>query len=96
MLCSLCILLALPGSEQAVNSKCSKQGKLEAISPAPRTPQLFSIAGNLLFAVGLWWIQKSFLHVSWRAMIAITIVGMNLIDMPFTFCTIFDVVRNRA
>jgi len=57
--------------------------------------QLFSIAGNLLFAVGLYWIQKSFLHVSWRAMIAITIVIMNLIDMPFTFCTIFDVVRNQ-
>jgi len=49
----------------------------------------------LLFAVGLYWIQKSFLHVSWRAMIAITIVIMNLIDMPFTFCTIFDVVRNQ-
>jgi len=57
--------------------------------------QLFSIAGNLLFVIGLWVVSRYFLNVSWRAMLAFTLIAVNVIDAPFTFCTIFDVVRNQ-
>jgi len=57
--------------------------------------QLFAMAGNLLFAAGLWWVSRYFLNASWRGMIAFTLIISNIIDAPFTFCTIFDVVRNQ-
>ena len=57
--------------------------------------QLFSIIGDSLFALGLWLVRKHLLHVSWRKMLLITTLMLNLIDMPFAFCTIFDVIRNQ-
>jgi len=57
--------------------------------------QLFAIAGNGLFVFGLYLMRTRYLHVSWRWMTASTVVLSNLIDMPFTFLTIFDVVRNQ-
>ena len=57
--------------------------------------QLFAIAGHGLFVLGLWLVRKYYLGASWRYMLAITLVVSNVIDMPFTFLTIFDVVRNQ-
>ena len=57
--------------------------------------QLFGVAGNLLFIFGLWLVREYFLHVSWRLMLVVTTLTVNVIDMPFTFCTIYDVVRNQ-
>ena len=57
--------------------------------------QLFSIFGSLLFAYGLWLVRSRFLAVSWRGMLLTTTLLLNLIDMPFAFCTIFGVVRNQ-
>ena len=57
--------------------------------------QLFSIAGHLLFVFGLWLVRTRFLDVSWRVMLTVTLSLSLIIDMPFTFCTIFNVVRNQ-
>ena len=57
--------------------------------------QLFAIAGHFLFVLGLWLVRSRYLEVSWRYMIAGTLIFSNLVDMPFTFCTIFNVVRNQ-
>lgn len=57
--------------------------------------QLFSSAGNLLFAYGLHLVRLHFLNVSWRRMLAFTTVLLISVDSIFTFCTIFDVVRNQ-
>ncbi len=55
----------------------------------------FSVVGLALFAGGLQLVKKYFLHSSWRWMLALTTIFLNFIDMPFTFLTIFDVVRNQ-
>jgi len=57
--------------------------------------QLFTMAGHFLFMLGLWIMRARYLGASWRVVIATTLVVTNLIDMPFTFCTIFNVVRNQ-
>ena len=57
--------------------------------------QLFSIIGDSLFALGLWLVRRYFLNASWRVMLLTTSVLLNLIDMPFVFLTVFDVVRNQ-
>jgi len=57
--------------------------------------QMFSLFGNVLFAGGLWLVKRCFLNSSWRTMIAVTAVFLNLVDMFFSTLTIFDVVRNQ-
>ena len=57
--------------------------------------QLFSLVGNLLFALGLWLVRRHFLNVDWRLMLLATSVLLNCVDMPFVFLTVFDVVRNQ-
>ena len=57
--------------------------------------QLFSLVGNLLFGIGLYLVRKHFLNFSWRKMLLITSVGLNIVDMPFVFLTIYNVVRNQ-
>ena len=57
--------------------------------------QLFSLVGNLLFGIGLYMVRKHFLNFSWRKMLLITSVGLNIVDMPFVFLTIYNVVRNQ-
>lgn len=57
--------------------------------------QLFSLVGNLLFGIGLYIVRKHFLNYSWRKMLLITSVGLNIVDMPFVFLTIYNVVRNQ-
>eukprot|EP00931_Biecheleriopsis_adriatica_P038163 TRINITY_DN21889_c0_g1_i1.p1 TRINITY_DN21889_c0_g1~~TRINITY_DN21889_c0_g1_i1.p1 ORF type:complete len:598 (-),score=111.79 TRINITY_DN21889_c0_g1_i1:139-1893(-) len=57
--------------------------------------QLFSIAGKLLFTLGLWLVKNYFLHVSWRMLLVVTNIILWAIDSTFTTLTIFDVVRNQ-
>ena len=57
--------------------------------------QLFSIAGSLLFAAGLWLVKRHFLGHSWRGMLLTTGILLNCIDIPFVFLTVFGVVRNQ-
>jgi len=56
---------------------------------------LFSLIGLGLFAGGLYLVKQHLLDRSWRAMLLVTTVFLNFVDMPFTFCTIFDVVRDQ-
>jgi len=56
---------------------------------------LFSLVGLGLFAAGLYLVKTHLLDRSWRMMLLVTTVFLNLVDMPFTFCTIFDVVRDQ-
>ena len=44
--------------------------------------------GNLLFGFGLYLVRRHFLNYSWRKMLLITSIGLNLVDMPFVFCTV--------
>ena len=57
--------------------------------------QLFSLVGSALFALGLWLVNKYLLNYSWRTMLFSTTVLLNVLDMPFTFLTVFNVVRNQ-
>ena len=57
--------------------------------------QLFSIVGHLLFVLGLSLVRSYFLNSSWRWMLAITLLVVNVLDAPFTFLTVFNVVRNQ-
>jgi len=56
---------------------------------------MFSLVGSMLFVGGLSLVRSRFLNVSWRLMLGITTVFLNLCDMPFTFLTVFNVVRNQ-
>jgi len=56
---------------------------------------LFKMGSGLLFILGLWATRTFFLNSSWRMMILLTSIIMSIIDAPFTFLTIFDVVRNQ-
>ena len=51
--------------------------------------------GHLLFVVGLSITRTYFLGTSWRWMLAVTQLVAMAFDAPFTFCTIFNVVRNQ-
>jgi len=70
-----------------VKSEWAKVGNLEN--------QMFSLLGSCLFAFGLWLTKKYFLNSSWRMMLAITTIGLNVLDMPFSYFTIYNVVRNQ-
>ena len=55
----------------------------------------FSLVGLALFAAGLSLVRARFLGASWRLMLAATTIFLNVVDAPFAFFTIFDVVRNQ-
>ena len=55
---------------------------------------LFSLVGLVVFSCGLWLVKKRLLHMSWRYLTLITTIFLNVIDMPFSFCTVYDVVRD--
>lgn len=57
--------------------------------------QIFSLFGHLLFAAGLWLVKRHFLNTSWRRMLIVTALLLNLLDLFFVTCTVFDVVRNQ-
>ena len=56
---------------------------------------LFTFASSLVFVAGLWITRKYLLNVSWRMLIMVTAIAMVVADVPFTFLTIFGVVRNQ-
>lgn len=56
---------------------------------------LFTILGQSIFAVGLWLVKTRFLTRSWRQMTLITTVVLTLMDAPFSFLTIFNIIRNQ-
>jgi hypothetical protein len=57
--------------------------------------QMFTMVSLFVFSWGLWQIKKRFLNASWRKMLFVTTVMLNLSDSVFAFLTIFDVVRNQ-
>lgn len=57
--------------------------------------QMFTLVSCLIFAFGLYQVKKRFLNYSWRKMLFITTVILNVTDMIIAFLTIFDVVRNQ-
>merc|ERR1740129_1557239 len=57
--------------------------------------QIFSLVGLLLFAGGLALVKKWLLNTSWRLLLCVTIVILQLVDSVFSTLTIFDVVRNQ-
>mmetsp|Transcript_22311 Transcript_22311/g.75436 ORF Transcript_22311/g.75436 Transcript_22311/m.75436 type:complete len:663 (+) Transcript_22311:191-2179(+) len=56
---------------------------------------IFSLVGLVLFTLGLWLVKAKFLDKSWRVMLLSTTLFLNVLDMPFSFLTIFGVVRNQ-
>ncbi|KAL1527580.1 hypothetical protein AB1Y20_008967 [Prymnesium parvum] len=56
---------------------------------------LFAIVGHVLFVIGLALVKKYFLSMDWRCMLMISLVSLQLLDMPFQFLTVFGVVRNQ-
>ena len=56
---------------------------------------LFGIVGAGIFAAGLWIVKSYLLHVSWRHIIAGTTVLLIAVDAVFTYCTVYDVLRNQ-
>lgn len=56
---------------------------------------MFSIVGAATFAMGLWIVKKYLLHVSWRRIIAGTTILLIAVDSIFTYCTIYNVIRNQ-
>jgi len=57
--------------------------------------QLSGIIGNGIFIVGLFVVKRYLLHTNWRHIIAGTTVLLNIIDAVFTYCTIYNVIRNQ-
>lgn len=56
---------------------------------------LFAIAGHGLFAAGLYLVKTRLLSHSWRLLAAITTFLLVAIDAPFSFLTVFGVIRNQ-
>lgn len=56
---------------------------------------LFGIVGAAIFAAGLQLVKTKLLHVNWRHIIIAITVLLTLVDAVFSFCTIYDVVRNQ-
>lgn len=49
----------------------------------------------MLFAGGLGLVKKWFLNTSWRLLLSVTMVMLQLIDSVLSTLTIFDIVRNQ-
>ena len=56
---------------------------------------LFGLAGNLLFVVGLWAVRKHGLHYDWRWLLFGSQAVLQFLDMPFQLLTIYGIVRNQ-
>lgn len=56
---------------------------------------VFQLLGNALFVVGLWGVKRHGLTLNWRVLLFGSQALLQLLDMPFQLCTIFDVVRNQ-
>ena len=56
---------------------------------------LFGIVGAIIFAGGLHLVKTRLLHVNWRHTIVATTVCLTILDGVFTFCTIYNVIRNQ-
>jgi len=57
--------------------------------------QLFTLVSLLVFAYSLHLVKKHFLNFSWRKMLLITGIILNLFDATLALCTTYDVVRNQ-
>jgi len=57
--------------------------------------QLFGIVGAGIFALGLYIVKKYLLHTNWRHIIIGTTVLLTAVDAVFTYCTIYDVLRDQ-
>ena len=57
--------------------------------------QLFRIVSQAVFAAGLALTRRYLLNYSWRRLLVITAVSTTLIDICFTWPTVFDLFRNR-
>ena len=54
-----------------------------------------SLAGQLMFALGLALVRRYLLNHSWRYLLIVTTVILIFVDAIFVFCTVFDVIRNQ-
>ena len=57
--------------------------------------QIFSLVGLLLFAVCLTIDKKWLLNTSWRMILGVTSVVLQLVDSIFSTMTIFNIVRKK-
>jgi len=57
--------------------------------------QLFTVLAMAIFAAGIVLVKRYLLHTNWRYVISGTTVLLTAIDAVFTYCTIYDIVRNQ-
>lgn len=57
--------------------------------------QLFTLVSLLVFAYSLHQVKKHFLNYSWRKMLLLTGIILNVLDAALTLLTTYDVVRNQ-
>eukprot|EP00928_Gymnodinium_smaydae_P036613 TRINITY_DN25564_c0_g2_i1.p1 TRINITY_DN25564_c0_g2~~TRINITY_DN25564_c0_g2_i1.p1 ORF type:complete len:580 (+),score=130.41 TRINITY_DN25564_c0_g2_i1:160-1899(+) len=57
--------------------------------------QIFTLVSLCCFSFGLYQVKKRMLNYSWRKMLFVSTIAINVIDSMFSFLTIFDVVRNQ-
>ena len=55
----------------------------------------FNIVAFTIFTLVLWLVRERFLNTSWRRMLALTTILLQLLDMPFSLLTTYGVVRNQ-
>ena len=56
---------------------------------------LFGVVAAAIFATGLYLVKTYLLHVNWRHIIIGTTILLTVIDLVFTYCTIYNVLRNQ-
>jgi Na+/melibiose symporter-like transporter len=57
--------------------------------------QLASLLAQAASIVGFWFATRYLLNVSWRKIIAVTVISTSVIDAVPQVCTIFDIFRNQ-
>mmetsp|Transcript_47863 Transcript_47863/g.154138 ORF Transcript_47863/g.154138 Transcript_47863/m.154138 type:complete len:297 (+) Transcript_47863:156-1046(+) len=57
--------------------------------------QMFGLAGRGIFAVGLALTRAYLINANWRTSIAATTLATIVIDVPFTACAVFDIIRSQ-
>ena len=57
--------------------------------------QMTGILGHGIFIIGLCIVKRFMLHFNWRYIIVCTTILLTAVDAAFTYCTIYDVVRNQ-
>ena len=55
---------------------------------------VFALLGDGVFVLGLALVRRYLLQASWRRMLLLTAVAMQIVDMPFQLLTVFGVVRD--